>query len=579
MAVPGLQAHIEFQETPEPRLIDRKTGGALPLTAAERLLLLSWDGSPSAARLSAAVFVKGIDVEPWQVGQFFNRLTRLGCLAVAPPAIPNLVAPSSGVSKLEDKVPRMRGDLLIVPAPRSRSVFHVADPKSNRAFGLFDTEVSVARMLDGKRKVKDVLENAARLGVEVSIDSLQHFISHLKSYRFIDQGLREGESTWPARQQWTEEERQLYQSSMKNLREGHFAEALSFAESLEAASSSKDEARLLKHRVEVAAQGVVELVVTFAAMHATPQAAVPVAVVPASSAPVVVPPAASARLISKHRRALAVGGAVLLLLLVLLRPVEVTTVVACELQVEQLGLPRTVRGGKVGARDVAPGARVEKGAVLARLGSGESPEVLATRVKALEAALAALPRPVTGKKTELARAHLQKVQSEMVALERSRKRGTRAQQQAAEQKLRVKLKDLVVAKSTLDALTHELTRAPLEAELKAVREKKDTLDGALSRSIVIAPVAGVFVGDGALPDELGVNDSYGQVVAPYFKLVTRDALPARIESATFRTGEYEADVGIVAGQPRFPVRPAFVGAKGTLEVKVGRTPWLFSLFR
>ena len=46
MAVPGLQAHVEFQETPEPRLIDRKTGGALPVTAAERQLLLSWDGSP-----------------------------------------------------------------------------------------------------------------------------------------------------------------------------------------------------------------------------------------------------------------------------------------------------------------------------------------------------------------------------------------------------------------------------------------------------------------------------------------------------------------------------------------------------
>lgn len=569
MAVPGLQAHIEFQETPEPRLIDRKTGGALPLTAAERQLLLSWDGSPSAARLSAAVFVKGVDVEPWQVGQFFNRLERLGCLTVPPPGIPNLVAPSSGVSKLEDRVPRIRGDLLIVQAPRSRSVFHVADPKSNRAFGLFDTEVSVARMLDGKRKVKDVIENAAKLGVEVTIDSLQHFISHLKSYRFIDQGLREGESTWPARQAWTEEERQLYQASMKNLREGHFAEALSFAESLEAASSAKDEARLLKHRVEVAAQGVVELVVPFAAIHATPQAAAPAAEA-LPSAPVVMP---SERLVARHGRALAVGGLVLLLLFALLRPVEVTTVVACELQVEQLGLPRTLRGGKVAARDVEPGARVEKGAVLARLGSGESPEALAAKVKELETALAALPRKVTGQKTDAARATLQKVQSEMVALEKSRKRGTRAQQRAAEQKLRAKLRELVLAKGALDALTHELPRAPLEAELKVVR------DGALSRSIVIAPVAGVFVGDGALPEELGVNDSYGQIVATDFKLVTRDALPARLDSAIFRTGEYEAEVGIVAGQPRFPVRPAFVGAKGTLEVKAGRTPWLCSLFR
>jgi hypothetical protein len=154
-----------------------------------------------------------------------------------------------------------------VQAPRSRAVFHAKDPINNRAFSLLDTEVTVARMLDGKRSVKDVIENAGKLGIEVNLESLQHFISHLKGYRFIDQDVEEGDSTWPKRKQWTEEERQLYQASMKMLREGHFAEALSFAESLEAADPSSEEAKQLKHRVEVEQEGVFELVAKFPVLH------------------------------------------------------------------------------------------------------------------------------------------------------------------------------------------------------------------------------------------------------------------------------------------------------------------------
>jgi hypothetical protein len=267
MAVPGLKSHIVFEMTPEPRLINRQSGAALPVSSTEAWLLRSWDGSASATRLSAAVFMNGVDIEPWQIEQFFLRLERLECLEGVRPLIPHFVGPKPGVNKDEDRVPRMRGDLLIVQAPRSRAVFHVKDPINNRAFSLLDTEVTVARMLDGKRSVKDVIENAGKLGIEVNLESLQHFISHLKGYRFIDQDVEEGDSTWPKRKQWTEEERQLYQASMKMLREGHFAEALSFAESLEAADPSSEEAKQLKHRVEVEQEGVFELVAKFPVLH------------------------------------------------------------------------------------------------------------------------------------------------------------------------------------------------------------------------------------------------------------------------------------------------------------------------
>jgi len=473
-------------------------------------------------------------------------------------------------------------------APRSRSVFHVEDPRSNRAFGLLDTEVSVARMLDGKRKVQDVLENAAKLGIEVTLDSLQHFISHLKGYRFIDQDIREGSTTWPAREAWTEEERRLYQSSMKKLREGQFAEALSLASSLEASDPTSEEARLLKHRVEVEAEGIFELVGTFGELHGSPRAkpvsapevapVQPVAIARAAAPVPGAPGRGLLKFVREHRRAVGTG-VVLLGLLVLLRPVPARTVVVCELQVETLGLPRTMRGGKVGAHDVAPGTRVEKGAVVARLGTGQSVDGLESRVKELEATLRALPAATTGKKTELARASVRKLQAAVTTLERSRKAGSKAQQQAAQTKLQGKQRELDAAKKALDALTHEATRASLETELKTLREKKAVLDAVLSGSIIVAPVAGLFVAVGALPEELAVNDTFGQIVGPSFKLVTKDALPARIETATFRAGQVEAELSVVDGRPVFPVRAAFVGARGTLEVTSGYTPWLASLLR
>lgn len=592
MAVPGLKSHIAFELTPEPRLINRQTGGALLLTSTEAWLLRSWDGSASATRLSAAVFMNGVDIEPWQIEQFFLRLERLGCLEGTRPRIPNFVGPRSGVGKSEDTVPRMRGDLLIVQAPRSRSVFHVKDPISNRAFSLLDTEVTVARMLDGKRKVKDIVENASKLGIEVNLDSLQNFISHLKGYRFIDQDVEEGNSTWPRRKQWTEEERQLYQASMKHLREGHFAEALSFAESLAAVDPKSEEAKQLRHRVEVEKEGIFELVAKFSVLHSTPSAVTSKPALPevaAAQAPVAnadagatgdsaltPPPSAVATFIAGNKRLVAGVGGGLLLALLLLRPAMVTQTIACELQVETLGLPRTMRGGKVGARDVELGTKVEKGAVLARLG-GQSVEALDAQVKELEGKLKALPPATKGKKADLALAAVKKTQAALSALEKNRKKGTKAQQAATEKKIAAKQKELEAAKKKVDELTHDATRASLEATLKGVKDKKAAIDAELSKSIIVAPVPGVFVSVGALPEELAVNDTFGAIVGPNFKLVTKEALPT-VQEATFRAAEVEAELSVVDRKPVFPVRAALVGAKGTLELKLGRRPWLFTLF-
>lgn len=520
VVIPGLQPHIAYEEVFEPRLVNRKTGAALLLAADEVTLLKAWDGSVSATRLSAAVSMAGADVEPWQVEVFFERLARLGCLAAPPPNIPGFSGPRPGVAALEDKVPRLRGDLAIEKARRSRAVFHVRDPKTGRCFSLTDAEVSVARMLDGRRTVREVVESADRLGIEVTLASLQHFLKQLKSYRFVGPELEDGKVAWPKRTPWTEEERQLYQATMKKLRGGQYDEARSFVQSLESVDGKREEVQALKHRVEVEAEGIFELVGTFAGLHQPPPAPAPVAAAPVVAPPV--PPRATvlqqlARLARAHGRWLALAALVLSATGLLLRPVPMAKVVACQLQLETLGVPRTTRGGKVGAHDVELGARVQKGAVLARLGAGPSVDPLEERLAAVEKALA--------------------------------------------------------------AATDEARRAPLEAELREVQRKKGALDATLNRSLIVAPVAGLFVSSGELPEQLPVNGAYGVIAGPYFRLVTDEPLPQGVVSAVFRSGEYEVEAPVVDGEVRFPVRQVFVGARGALEVSTGRAPWLVALFR
>ena len=85
-----------------------------------RLLLALWDGALTATALSARLFVEGMDVEPWQVEQFFGRLAHAQVLAVSAPVVPDFIPTAAGVEDLNDVVPTLRGDLLISKSEASR---------------------------------------------------------------------------------------------------------------------------------------------------------------------------------------------------------------------------------------------------------------------------------------------------------------------------------------------------------------------------------------------------------------------------------------------------------------------------
>ena len=604
MSVPGLKPTVEFEDQPTPRLIDRTSGQALPLTETEAQLLRSWDGSASATRLSAAVFMHGLDIEPWQIEQFFERLERAGVLATVRPNIPNYVPAQPGVENAEDLVPRLRGDLVISRAEGSKGTLQVKDPLTERVFTLYDFEVSIARMLDGKRSAAEVLTAANRLGIPVNLATLKTFLQQLKAYRFIDQDVTGGDSTWAKRSAWTEEVRQLYQGALRMMRNGKFDEALSYADAMAEADPSNPEAKELRARIEEEAKGSHELRVDFETLH-TPLTTPAVTKLPADETgpfasfgfnssppsiaelppipsalnnPVVTLPSPSLMERLKARKGLVIGAtAAVLVAVVLLRPVSVTQTVACELQLEPLGVPRTARGGKVIKREVAPGAKVEKGAVLARLGAGESMESLDAKSKELQDKLAALPAPQTGKKVDQARANVRKAEAAVATLEKIAKQSAKNQRQVAG-KLKVKKKALESARAALDRLTRDSTRAALEDELKTLATRRTGVQAELEKSIVLAPAAGVFISIGPLPDELQPNDPWGQIVAPLFTVSTREPLLEGVEHATFRGPGLTAEVTVVDGKAQLPVAPALVGAKGTLELNAGRTPWVLSLF-
>jgi hypothetical protein len=240
---------------------------SLAVSETEVRLLQLWDGVSTATEVSARVFVEGLDVEPWQVEQFFTRLTRAGLLEAQTPVVPDFVQAPPGVEHPEDTVPRLRGDLIIARSPQSRGTLEVKDPRSERTFTLYDFEVSIARMLDGRRSASEVLAAVNRLGIPVTLATLRTFLQQLRAYRFIDESITEGDTTWPRRQRWTAEVRELYQSALRLLRQGRYDEALGYVEAMQQADPANEEARTLRQRIETEAKGSLELKVDFEALH------------------------------------------------------------------------------------------------------------------------------------------------------------------------------------------------------------------------------------------------------------------------------------------------------------------------
>lgn len=151
---------------------------------------------------------------------------------------------------LTDSVPVFRGDLQIGKGAAT-GLFEVGDPSTGRHFTLYEFELSIARMLDGRRHASDVIENGVRLGIPVDLDGLNKFIRQLWRYGFLAQpgaapAPVEGEETgWGERVKWDEATRTLFQTGLRLMRQGRPADAESYFHAVLDADPSNEDAKEL----------------------------------------------------------------------------------------------------------------------------------------------------------------------------------------------------------------------------------------------------------------------------------------------------------------------------------------------
>ncbi len=208
-----------------------RTGDALELNALELHVL---------ARSTAG----GVDASDERVRAIVKKLTNLGLLVKAPAQAARTVPTFDELTLDVDKaladvkapaspppagpLPRFRGGLKVVTHPET-GLCDIIDAATMQTLSVHDFEMSLARLLDGKRSYADVFTAAQRLGIPVTPESLLQFIKQLTVIGFMaPPGSTEAGpgSSFPAREKWNSSVRMNFQAGLKLRREGRYAEAI-----------------------------------------------------------------------------------------------------------------------------------------------------------------------------------------------------------------------------------------------------------------------------------------------------------------------------------------------------------------
>ena len=148
----------------------------------------------------------------------------------------------------QDVVPALRADLeLGDPVPgRGEADIRLSHPQTGKALVLKGVEVSVARMLDGRRTADDVVTAAAKIGIPMKLQGLNGFIHKLEREGLLVEApppKPDGMSTWEPRAEWSVEVRTLFQAALRAARAEDLASARSRLEQLLAVAPDTEEAK------------------------------------------------------------------------------------------------------------------------------------------------------------------------------------------------------------------------------------------------------------------------------------------------------------------------------------------------
>jgi hypothetical protein len=134
-----------------------------------------------------------------------------------------------------DCVPLFRTDLCVARGA-SPGLYDVSVPGSERRFTVYEFELAIGRLLDGRRTAAEVVEHGVRLGIPVDLAGLHKFVRQMGHYGFLAPTgtplAAGGGGTWAERDAWDEGARTLFQTGVRLMRAGRPADAASYFEAV-----------------------------------------------------------------------------------------------------------------------------------------------------------------------------------------------------------------------------------------------------------------------------------------------------------------------------------------------------------
>jgi multidrug resistance efflux pump len=137
--------------------------------------------------------------------------------------------------KPDDVLPPMREDLVVSgnPHPTNNQLIAVQDPVAKRTVSFRGFELSLARLLDGRRTAVEVMHAARGLGMPISLASLQNFAAKLSAIGFLQTPgvvAAKNKTTWKPRPLWSPEVREQFRTALKDAREDRLEQARGYLE-------------------------------------------------------------------------------------------------------------------------------------------------------------------------------------------------------------------------------------------------------------------------------------------------------------------------------------------------------------
>lgn len=285
-----------------PQLVDALSGRTFPLSPTEASVVQGIGRGCTSESLLERLRNREVPIERRQLTVLLNRLAAAGFLEAEGVPTPHPVA---AVVAPEDAVPRLRTDLVYKPAARAGLV-EVRDLRAGRSFTLFEFEITIARMLDGRRTLQQVAAATERLGLKATLETLRNFIHQLEELGFLQASPEQvvaaataeasppspapspspGPSPAPASapEAWLPELREMFNFALGHVRAHQYDEAVQYLEALLEIDGSLPEAKALLEDVKNRRDGVAGL--DFVSLHGAPPPppAIPPVVMPVARA-------------------------------------------------------------------------------------------------------------------------------------------------------------------------------------------------------------------------------------------------------------------------------------------------------